>query len=456
MCIGDELMNHRKQLENRFSDRLSVDPRLGRHAVSYQGNKGLPGLRWMKYKEGFSKSLVERFVHEKSPRDLLDPFSGLGTAPLVASGNGVNATGIEIMPVGVLAATGIAHAANGLDKREFHSVGKELLHRLSCRKNAGACHQFPHVGITEKAFPEDTEQAIAKAREFIDQIDDPTMRDMLNLACMSILESVSFTRKDGQYLRWDYRSGRPLRSHVDLGEVLDFSVALETRLQEMEDDIDDVKEEFGSRYPRLLSGSCLELLRELPDASFDLIVTSPPYANRYDYTRTYALELAWLGLDKAGFSDIRQKMITATVENKPKLEWLNSLYSDGLEHARAMYAAQGALKEIIDTLNENREKLSNKNIIRLIEGYFFEMAVVISEIGRILRPGGGVVMVNDNVQYKGEEIPVDFILSDFAEQSGMVCKKIWALPRGKGNSSQQMAVYGRREIRKCVYEWVKV
>lgn len=91
-------MNYRVELEKRFGGRLSVDPKLGRQVVSYQGNRGLPGLRWMKYKEGFSKALVERFLEERSPRDLLDPFSGLGTTPLVASGQGVNATGIEIMP----------------------------------------------------------------------------------------------------------------------------------------------------------------------------------------------------------------------------------------------------------------------------------------------------------------------------------------------------------------------
>ncbi|MYB33564.1 MAG: site-specific DNA-methyltransferase, partial [Gammaproteobacteria bacterium] len=277
-------MSCRVELEKRFGGRLSVDPQLGRQIVSYQGNKGLPGLRWMKYKEGFSKALVERFLEEKSPSDLLDPFSGLGTAPLVASGQGVNATGIEIMPVGVLAATGISHAANGLDKKEFHAMRTDLLRWVSCRKKAGLSYRFPHVGITEKAFPEKTEQDIAKAREFIEQIEDSPMRDMLNLACMSILESVSFTRKDGQYLRWDYRSGRALRSHVDLGEIQDFTDALENRLREMEDDIEEVKDTFGNRYPQLLSGSCLELLRGLPDASVDLIVTSPPYANRYDYT----------------------------------------------------------------------------------------------------------------------------------------------------------------------------
>jgi len=196
-------------------------------------------------------------------------------------------------------------------------------------------------------------------------------------------------------------------------------------------------------------------LRGLSDESVDLVVTSPPYANRYDYARTYALELAWLGLDKAAFSDLRQNMLTATVENKSKLEWLASLYEGGLDSTRTMYDTQGALNEVVGILNDNRQNLSNRNIIRLIEGYFLEMAVVVSEMGRILRPGGGVIMVNDNVQYHGEEIPVDFILSDFAEKSGMVCRNIWALPRGKGNSSQQMAIYGRREIRKCVYEWVK-
>ena len=448
-------MNPREALEKRFGGRISVDPRLNRRTVSYQGNKEQPGFRWMKYKEGFSKSLVERFVIENSPQDLLDPFSGLGTAPLVASGIGVNAIGIEIMPVGVLAASGIAHAANGLDKNEFCSAGKDLLARVTCRKKAPVSFNFPHVRITEKAFPEKTENDLAKARDFIFQVDDPIIQDMLNLACMSVLESVSFTRKDGQYLRWDYRCDRNLRSHVNVGEIQEFSVALENRLNEMVDDIDSVMANYGKKHPKFVTGSCLELLRDFPESSIDLIITSPPYANRYDYTRTYALELAWLGLDQPGFSNLRQKLLSATVENKPKLIWLSSIYPGGMDKFRSKYKKQEAINEIVGILKSNKDSLSNPNIIRLIEGYFFEMAIVVSEMGRIVRHGGKVIMVNDNVQYHGEEVPVDFILSDFAEQSGFICKNIWKLPKGKGNSSQQMAVFGRREIRKCVYEWEK-
>ena len=94
-------------------------------------------------------------------------------------------------------------------------------------------------------------------------------------------------------------------------------------------------------------------------------------------------------------------------------------------------------------------------MIRLIEGYFLEMALIITELGRLVRPGGTVIMVNDNVQYHGEEVPVDLILSDYAERSGFRCTHIWTLPRGKGNSSQQMGRFGRRELRKCVYRWVR-
>ena len=126
-----------------------------------------------------------------------------------------------------------------------------------------------------------------------------------------------------------------------------------------------------------------------------------------------------------------------------------------MDKAIRMYTDQGATHEVLNILHEHSDELSNRNIVRLIEHYVFEMAVVIAELGRVIRPGGVVIMVNDNVQYHGEELPVDFVLSDFAEQVGFECTNIWKLARGKGNSSQQMSRFGRRELRKCVYKWVR-
>ena len=452
-------VQERQALEDRFGDRLTVNPELTRKAVSYQGNQRVPGLRWLKYKEGFSRGLVEHILDTYRPSAVLDPFAGIGTTPLIAASRGMRSTGVEIMPVGVLAGTAIAAAANGVSKHKLESAGASLLDAVTSREDAPSEHAFPHVRITEAAFPLETESAIARVREFLSTVDDDSVRTMLDFACMSVLEAVSYTRKDGQYLRWDYRADRALRARVNKGPILPFAQALGERLFEMLQDMEPLKQEFGGADPEFLTGSSLELLRRLPDRSFDMVMTSPPYANRYDYTRTYALELAWLGYDNDDFSALRQRMLSATVENKPKLEWLEQTYesdSAALENAVEMYHGQAAVHEVLDILRDHVEELGNRHVIRLIEGYFLEMSLIVAELGRLVEPGGTVVMVNDNVQYHGEEVPVDLILSDFAEQSGFKCTKIWTLQRGKGNSSQQMGRFGRRELRKCVYFWERL
>jgi DNA modification methylase len=412
----------------------------------------------MKYKEGFSRGLVERFIEHYRPKSVLDPFAGIGTTPLIAGSKGIQATGIEIMPVGVLVGKAITHAANGVSKSAFEAAGRDLIGSLSTNEHPSAEFAFPHVKITKAAFSEETEIAIAKARQFVSSVDGYALQTLLNVACMTVLEDVSYTRKDGQYLRWDYRSGRSLRARMHKGPIPTFERALEARLFEMTQDIETLKREYGGSSPNLVIGSCLNLLQGFEDSSIDMAITSPPYANRYDYTRTYALELAWLGFDQNDFVELRQNMLSATVENKTKLLWLRQEYGSNpslLDGAVGMFQNQSAIQEVISILNENVSELSNRHVIRLLEGYFQEMAIVVAELGRLIRSGGTVIMVNDNVQYHGEEVPVDLILADFAEQSGFECQQIWMLPRGKGNSSQQMGRFGRREIRKCVYRWVR-
>ena len=65
----------------------------------------------MKYKEGFSSELVNVLIDDAKSKRVLDPFSGIGTTPLVAAGRGLQGTGIEIMPVGVLANMAIAYVS---------------------------------------------------------------------------------------------------------------------------------------------------------------------------------------------------------------------------------------------------------------------------------------------------------------------------------------------------------
>jgi DNA modification methylase len=200
----------------------------------------------------------------------------------------------------------------------------------------------------------------------------------------------------------------------------------------------------------------------MSEGQFDFVLTSPPYCNRYDYTRTYALELVFGGCTQEQMNGLRQQMLSCTVENREKQGYLRSSYLSRGHLARwervdAAFHKQAALQEVLDVLNEYKamDMLNNANIVRMVENYFYEMAFVVFELGRTLKPGGKAVIVNDNVRYAGEEVPADLILSDFAEAFGFRVRHIWILPRGKGNSSQQMGSHGRCELRKCVYVWEK-
>ena len=115
------------------------------------------------------------------------------------------------------------------------------------------------------------------------------------------------------------------------------------------------------------------------------------------------------------------------------------------------------LQKILSFLDKQKELdlLNNTGIPRMVRGYFYEMACVISELARVSKSGARVIMVNDNVRYAGASISVDIILSELAERLGFTVENILVSPNGKGNSSQQMGLHGRDKLRKCVYVWRK-
>lgn len=320
------------------------------------------------------------------------------------------------------------------------------------------------LNITAGAYPSRTLDAIERYLGALVN-ESPRVQNVLRLALLCILESVSYTRKDGQYLRWDYRSGRRQGAKpFNKGAILDFDQAITAKLNEILGDvrpIDTQTQLFNLDQSvvtpgqlEVLHGSCLHELQRLTSDSFDAIITSPPYCNRYDYTRTYALELALLGITGDALIALRQEMLSCTVENRPKaLLELNPHWQEAIEAANE----QTLLQTILEHLNDQKERklINNTGIPRMVKGYFYEMSCVIFECFRVLRPGAKLFMVNDNVRYAGASVSVDLILSDIAEKLGFRVPVLMILPQGKGNSSQQMGEHGRDELRKCIYVWEK-
>ncbi|MGK7927689.1 MAG: DNA methyltransferase [Spirulina sp.] len=454
-----------RELHKNYFDSLVMNPDLDRKLVSFQGNKYENESRWCKYKEGFSSTLV-RYIFENTGIQsgrVLDPFAGSGTTLFTAGDRGIDSVGIELLP----------SSAEMIEVRQFlrTSNREEIAQKLRNFKNSRIWEQsderreFNYLKITKNAFSSETKRAIERYLYEIEKLRDRDLSRVLKFVLLCIVESISYTRKDGQYLRWDWRSGRNAgKKKFDKGKILDFTEAIDNKIEEICSDLlwenflfpPTFIEQYNPGKLELLRGSCLHILPTLEESSFDGLVTSPPYCNRYDYTRTYALELNLLGVGEEQIKNLRQAMLSCTVENREK-EYLNK---ENFRYERAILSWQShpLLNLILDYLKQCREekKLNNNGIPRMVNNYFKEMAMTIFEASRLLKPNAPFVMVNDNVRYQGIHIPVDLILSDFAKDAGLEIEKIWVLPRGKGNSSQQMGTHGREEIRKCVYVWRKL
>ena len=448
-----------EELFSRFRTVISVDDYLTRQVVSFQGNKHRAGYRWYKYKEAFSADLVEYVLWRQGlvAGKILDPFAGMGTTLFAASSKGLDGDGIELLPIGRELIT-----SRLLLQRSFTTHHEQRLRQWSIDRpweQSPPSWHLPDLRITRGAYPPETAEAVS--RFVTASLGEPEEVQVgLRLALLCVLESISYTRKDGQYLRWDYRSGRRQRTkRFDKGNILDFGAAISGKIRQIVDDLSGSDDFLPNDSPsrgaiHLFAGSSLEILPQLPSEEYAAVITSPPYCNRYDYTRTYALELAMLGITEAGISELRQQMLTCTVENRDKdLLSLNS----GWEQAFLAADRQELLQSVLAYLQAQREAglLNNDGIPRMVRGYFYEMACVISECARVLRPGSPLVMVNDNVRYAGASISVDLILSSIAEALGFRIDEILILPKGKGNSSQQMGRHGRDVLRKSIYVWTR-
>ncbi|MDQ1300276.1 MAG: hypothetical protein QG637_193, partial [Chloroflexota bacterium] len=296
-------------LEENYTHLMDETDQFNRQLVSFQTNKTEMLHGWISYREGFSPTLVEMLLQEfgVGPGDVvLDPFAGSCTTLLTARMLGVDATGIELLPN--------CHLAWEAKSRVFDydvSELRSIRERLDTAIPSPASEPFPHLIITESAFPEQIERDLMAYAAWIEKQDvSENTRLLWKFTLMSILERVSYTRKDGQYLRWDTRArkleqrnaARILRGQepiqgIDKGALPDVKETLLAALDRIISDTAKLQSQPPpSSHQTLIRGNLLTALPVMEADQFAAVITSPPYANRYDYTRTYALELAYLGV----------------------------------------------------------------------------------------------------------------------------------------------------------------
>jgi hypothetical protein len=171
------------------------------------------------------------------------------------------------------------------------------------------------------------------------------------------------------------------------------------------------------------------------DQTVDLIISSPPYLNRHDYTRVFALELALAFVETAtDLIQLRHQTLRSHVEAQaPELNY---------PHYNVPASLQDPLEMIALRAKDAR-------VLSMITGYFEDLYAVLANLSKSVRSGGRIALVLGNVRFCGVMIPVDRIVADISQLVGFQLEKI-IVARYRGNSAQQMGQFGREPARESI------
>lgn len=394
--------------------------------ISPQRNQYIPIHNWYTFKHGYSRDLAIHLIANFNLLKgswVLDPFCGGGTTLLTCKELGMNSRGFDILPFSVFLSN---VKIEDYDDREL-ARELELLRGNSntyCLRTT-----LPDIPLVNKAFQPGVKNELLLLKYKLEEIHDPKIRSFFNLGFLSILESVSNTSKAGGFLR-----------------IVDCDVSPQaiqglffSKITSMINDV--IEHNKSGKHKSVSSLAKIGDARKLStNRKYDAVITSPPYPNRHDYTRIYSLEMVFdFVSNNEELKKIRYETIRSHVE------------------ARKKYEATGYKKPVIldDLITQVKKNgTNNPQVIGMLDGYFEDMYLCLSEIHRCLKSGGKVGMVISNVRFAGVNIVVDEILSEIGSRVGLNPIEIWAV-RYRGNSSQQMRDYQRKPSRESIIVWEK-
>jgi DNA modification methylase len=375
---------------------------------TFADNMTLPVHRWFRYSAGFSaewvKSVVNQYKNDNEQFNVFDPFVGSGTTLISCDSLGINSIGVESHPL----VSRIAKAKLNWDCEWnlFKSYAYRILEEA--KKYGGKTEGYPELiyrVYTEKSLKElDSLKCVLNKNK-----DDSAEYQLTWLALISILRVCS-TAGTAQ---WQYILPNKHKSK----SVSPYD-AFQSRIDLMVNDMMIMQEETFSKSKGILMRDDARYCSSVPSNWADLIITSPPYANNYDYADATRLEMTFLGeIEKWGDlqEKVRKYLIRSCTQHVTSLknqtfeiledELLNPIYEE--------------IYNVCKNLEIERENHGGKkNYHTMIANYFLDLAHVFVALRRIAKEGSIVCFViGDSAPY-GVYVPVDKWLGQLALSAG--------------------------------------
>ena len=390
-------------------------------------NKVLPKDRavhdWYRFVLSFPPHLVrgylERFrVHRFDT--VLDPFCGTGTTLIECKKLGIRSVGTESNPMAYFASSvkidwtvdhiglsGYADQVVAAAKKTLmqHGIDEwDSLPLFASRKNSEIPMQGLDPGQSRLLLKDSISPLpLHKTLVLLAEIDRHGTRQLQRCGRLALAHALV------------YRIGNlKFGPEVGVGQIKDDAPVLNVWhdcIRTMASDIGLVKDQTAVPAD-VIKADARKLDRALEPKSVDAVITSPPYPNEKDYTRTTRLESVVLGLirDRQDLRSLKQDLIRSNTRGVYKSD------NDDLEIADNV-----AIRNIADAIEQRRIALrKNSGFERLYPRvtrlYFGGMVRHLASLRPVLKPGARLAyVVGDQASYLRVMIRTGKLLADLAQ-----------------------------------------
>jgi DNA modification methylase len=329
---------------------------------------------------------------------VLDPFCGSGTVLVEALMAGFSCEGADANPLARLITTA---KTQRLDEQAVMQCLGIILRGLPAQAS-------PPEGLINPShwFPEQTIGQLSRLRRSIEQ-NAPAGLSAFFWTCFSAaVRRVSLA---------DPRLSVPVRTNPDRLEkygakgdevVRRFERLKTVNVFEVFEAVVRQNSRRASSLPANVQSDAVRIHADArtiirPDAHFDLVLTSPPYVGAQKYVRASGLSLGWLGLTPGGSLKPHERQ------------------SIGREHLTKA-EIQGQIEAAPDFARPSLEFIQEINPLRaaIAATYLNEMRSSLTEIARITRTGGHLVLVIGENIVAGNVFPTPKYLELLAHELG--------------------------------------
>lgn len=362
---------------------------------------------WYRFVLSFPPHLVRDYLQRfdiGSNHRVLDPFCGTGTTLVECQKLGIPSVGVEANPMAYFAS----------QVKVDWSVDPDGLITQSCQVAEAAQIEFLRAGDL-RTLPDERYKLLLK--HSISPL--PLHKALVLLDCLQQYHSERYHRHQRLALAKALTTISNLHfgPEVGVGPIKADAPVLASWLANIQAIADDLRKlQNGDAVALVHHADSRQLLTVLEPESIDAVITSPPYPNEKDYTRTTRLELVLLGFiqSKAELQALKRGMIRSNTRGVYKQDDDDQWITD-------WYPAVQQLAEAIEARRLELDKTSGfeRLYARVTKLYFGGMARHLADLRTVLHPGAQLAyVVGDQASYLQILIRTGELLAGIAQSLG--------------------------------------